>query len=325
MQNGDIIRIFKKTIHNIPRNYMSVAYVLLVIVVVTLLMAVKVVPQQSAYIMERLGRFHGVLQPGISFIIPFFDRIAYKHSLKEKALDIPEQICITKDNVQVRMDGVIFIQVIDPQKASYGINDYNFAVSQLAQTTMRSEIGKLDLDRTFEERMTINRAVVQAIDEAAISWGVKVLRYEIKNITPPQSVLVAMEKQMQAERERRAVILQSDGEKQAAINLAEGQKQKVVLESEGLRARQINEAEGEAAALLSVAEATAQSIRLVAGAINTEGGMDAVQLKVAENLVEQFGKLAKTNNTLILPANFADMGSLIASAMSVVKSESNKK
>ncbi len=304
---------------------MSVAYILLVIVVVAILMAVKVVPQQSAYVMERLGRFHAVLQPGISFIIPFFDRIAYKHSLKEKALDIPEQICITKDNVQVRMDGVIFIQVIDPKKASYGINDYNFAVSQLAQTTMRSEIGKLDLDRTFEERMTINRAVVQAIDEAAISWGVKVLRYEIKNITPPQSVLVAMEKQMQAERERRAVILQSDGEKQAAINVAEGQKQKVVLESEGLRARQINEAEGEAAALLSVAEATAQSIRLVAGAISTDRGMDAVQLKVAENLVEQFGKLAKTNNTLILPANFADMGSLIASAMSVVKSENNKK
>ncbi len=304
---------------------MSVAYILLVIVVVAILMAVKVVPQQSAYVMERLGRFHTVLQPGISFIIPFFDRIAYKHSLKEKALDIPEQICITKDNVQVRMDGVIFIQVIDPKKASYGINDYNFAVSQLAQTTMRSEIGKLDLDRTFEERMTINRAVVQAIDEAAISWGVKVLRYEIKNITPPQSVLVAMEKQMQAERERRAVILQSDGEKQAAINVAEGQKQKVVLESEGLRARQINEAEGEAAALLSVAEATAQSIRLVAEAISTDRGMDAVQLKVAENLVEQFGKLAKTNNTLILPANFADMGSLIASAMSVVKSENNKK
>lgn len=304
---------------------MSVAYVLLIIVVVAILMAVKVVPQQSAYVMERLGRFHTVLQPGISFIIPFFDRIAYKHSLKEKALDIPEQICITKDNVQVRMDGVIFIQVIDPKKASYGINDYNFAVSQLAQTTMRSEIGKLDLDRTFEERMTINRAVVQSIDEAAISWGVKVLRYEIKNITPPQSVLVAMEKQMQAERERRAVILQSDGEKQAAINVAEGQKQKVVLESEGLRARQINEAEGEAAALLSVAEATAQSIRLVAEAISIDRGMDAVQLKVAENLVEQFGKLARTNNTLILPANFADMGSLIASAMSVVKSENNKK
>jgi len=304
---------------------MSVAYILLVIVVVGVLMAVKVVPQQSAYVLERLGKFHAVLQPGISFIIPFFDRIAYRHTLKEKALDIPEQICITRDNVQVKMDGVIFIQVIDPQKASYGINDYHFAVSQLAQTTMRSEIGKLDLDRTFEERMAINRAVVQAIDEAAISWGVKVLRYEIKNITPPQSVLTAMEKQMQAERERRAVILQSDGEKQALINVAEGHKQKVVLESEAIRARQINEAEGEAAALLAVAEATAQSIRLVAEAINTEGGMDAVQLKVAENMVEQFGKLAKTNNTLILPANFADLGSLVASAMTIVKSESDKK
>lgn len=304
---------------------MSFAYILLVIVIIGVLMAVKVVPQQSAYVLERLGKFHSVLQPGISFIIPFFDRIAYKHTLKEKALDIPEQICITRDNVQVRMDGVIFIQVVDPKKASYGINDYHFAVSQLAQTTMRSEIGKLDLDRTFEERMAINRAVVQAIDEAAISWGVKVLRYEIKNITPPQSVLSAMEKQMQAERERRAVILQSDGEKQALINVAEGHKQKVVLESEAIRARQINEAEGEAAALLSVAEATAQSLRLVAEAINTQGGMDAVQLKVAENLVEQFGKLAKTNNTLILPANFADMGSLIASAMSVVKSENEKR
>jgi len=304
---------------------MSVAYILLVIVVVGVLMAVKVVPQQSAYVLERLGKFHAVLQPGISFIIPFFDRIAYRHTLKEKALDIPEQICITRDNVQVKMDGVIFIQVIDPQKASYGINDYHFAVSQLAQTTMRSEIGKLDLDRTFEERMAINRAVVQAIDEAAISWGVKVLRYEIKNITPPQSVLTAMEKQMQAERERRAVILQSDGEKQALINVAEGHKQKVVLESEAIRARQINEAEGEAAALLAVAEATAQSIRLVSEAINTEGGMDAVQLKVAENMVEQFGKLAKTNNTLILPANFADLGSLVASAMTIVKSESDKK
>lgn len=303
----------------------STAYILLILVVVAVLTAVKVVPQQTAYVMERLGKFHAVLQPGINFIIPFFDRIAYKHSLKEAALDIPEQICITKDNVQVRMDGVIFIQVIDPKKASYGINDFRFAVIQLAQTTMRSEIGKIDLDKTFEERMTINRAVVQAIDEAAIGWGVKVLRYEIKNITPPQSVLVAMEKQMQAERERRAVILQSDGEKQAAINVAEGQKQKVVLESEGLRARQINEAEGEAAALLSVAEATAQSIRMVAEAIQTQGGLDAVQLKVAENLVEQFGKLAKTNNTLILPANFSDMGSMIASAMTIIKSEPNKK
>lgn len=298
-----------------------VSYIILGMVVLTILMTIKVVPQQTAYVMERLGKFYAVLQPGINFIIPFFDRVAYRHSLKEAALDIPEQICITKDNVQVRMDGVIFIQVIDPKQASYGIADYTFAVSQLAQTTMRSEIGKLDLDKTFEERMTINRAVVEAIDEAATGWGVKVLRYEIKNITPPQSVLIAMEKQMQAERERRAVILQSDGEKQAAINQAQGQKQKVVLESEALRERQINEAEGEAVALRSVAEATADSIRLVAQAIKTEGGMEAIQLKVAENLVDQFGKLAKTNNTLILPANFVDMGSLVASAMTIIKSD----
>ncbi|TKT92158.1 paraslipin [Dyadobacter frigoris] len=304
---------------------MTPLLVLLVLVVLTILMTVKVIPQQTAYIMERLGKFYGVLQPGINFIIPFFDRIAYKYTLKETAIDIPEQICITRDNVQVRMDGVIFIQVIDPKKAAYGIADYTFAVIQLAQTTMRSEIGKLDLDKTFEERMTINRAVVQSIDDAAIGWGVKVLRYEIKNITPPQSVLIAMEKQMQAERERRAVILQSDGEKQAAINVAEGQKQKAVLESEGLRLRQINEAEGEAAALKSVAEATAESIRLVAAAIQTEGGMEAVQLKVADNYVEQFGKLAKAGNTMILPANFADMGAMIAAAMSIVKSSEPKK
>ncbi len=295
--------------------------VLLVLVVLAILMAVKVVPQQSAYVVERLGKFYAVLQPGINFIIPFFDRVAYKYTLKESAIDIPEQICITNDNVQVRMDGVIFIQVIDAKKAAYGISNYTFAVTQLAQTTMRSEIGKLALDKTFEERMTINRAVVDAIDEAATGWGVKVLRYEIKNITPPQSVLMAMEKQMQAERERRAVILQSDGEKQAAINVAEGQKQKAVLESEGIRERQINEAQGEASAILSVAQATAESIRLVAASIQNDGGMEAVQLRVADNLVEQFGKLAKTNNTLILPANFADMGSMIAAAMTVVKTD----
>ncbi len=298
--------------------------VLLVLVVLAILMAVKVVPQQTAYVVERLGKFYAVLQPGINFIIPFFDRVAYKYTLKESAIDIPEQICITNDNVQVRMDGVIFIQVIDAKKAAYGISNYTFAVTQLAQTTMRSEIGKLALDKTFEERMTINRAVVDAIDEAATGWGVKVLRYEIKNITPPQSVLMAMEKQMQAERERRAVILQSDGEKQAAINVAEGQKQKVVLESEGVRERQINEAQGEASAILSVAQATAESIRLVAASIQNDGGMEAVQLRVADNLVDQFGKLAKTNNTLILPANFADLGSLIAASMTVVKSEMPK-
>ncbi|KAA9349099.1 MULTISPECIES: SPFH domain-containing protein [Larkinella] len=302
-------------------------YVFLTLVVLALLvvfMTVKVVPQQTAYVVERLGKFLAVLQPGITFIIPFFDRVAYKHSLKETALDIPEQICITRDNVQVRVDGVIFIQIVDPQKASYGIADYRFAVIQLSQTTMRSEMGKIELDKTFEERTTLNQAVVRAIDEAAIGWGVKVLRYEIKNITPPQSVLNAMEKQMQAEREKRAVILQSEGEKQSAINIAEGQKQKVVLESEGVRLRQINEASGEAEAIKSIADATAESIRKVAAAINDEGGMDAVQLRVAEQLVDQFGNLARTNNTLILPANFGDLASIISTAMTVVKHQDKK-
>lgn len=299
------------------------AIVLVVLVVLVILRAVKVVPQQNAYVVERLGKFHQVLEPGINFIIPFFDKVAYKHSLKEVALDIPEQVCITKDNVQVGVDGVIFIQVVDAQKASYGISMYKFAVIQLAQTTMRSEIGKIDLDKTFEERMNINKQVVASIDEASIGWGVKILRYEIKNITPPKSVLVAMEKQMQAEREKRAVILQSEGEKQSAINMAEGQKQKIVLESEALRQRQINEAEGEAEAIKAVAQATAEGITLVAQAIQTNGGMEAVQLRVAENLVEQFGKMAKTNNTLILPANFSDMGSIVASAMTIIKSQNS--
>jgi regulator of protease activity HflC (stomatin/prohibitin superfamily) len=295
--------------------------VILVLALLLVWMTVKVVPQQTAFVVERLGKFYGVLQPGINWVIPFFDRIAYKHSLKEKAIDIPEQICITRDNVQVRVDGVLFLQVIDAQRASYGIGDYIFGVTQLAQTTMRSEMGKIDLDKTFEERTTVNQAVVHAIDEAAIGWGVKMLRYEIKNITPPQSVLHAMEKQMQAERERRALILQSDGEKMAAVNVAEGQKQKVVLESEALKTRQINEAEGQAEAIKSVAEATAEGIRVVAAAIQEKGGMDAVQLKVAEQLVQQFGNLAKSTNTMILPANFGDMASMIATAMSVVKQQ----
>lgn len=296
-------------------------FALVVLVMLVILRSIRVVPQQNAFVVERLGKFHEVLQPGINFIIPFFDRVAYKHSLKEVALDIPEQVCITKDNVQVAVDGVVFIQVVDGMKASYGISNYKFAVIQLAQTTMRSEIGKIDLDKTFEERMNINRLVVASIDEASIGWGVKILRYEIKNITPPKTVLNAMEKQMQAEREKRAVILQSEGEKQSAINLAEGQKQKVVLESEALQQRQINEAAGQAEAIRAVAEATADGIRSVAKAIQSEGGMEAVQLRVAENLVEQFGKLAKTNNTLILPANFADMGSMISAAMTVVKNQ----
>lgn len=289
------------------------------LVIIFIYMGVKVVPQQNAFIIERLGKFHEVLRPGINYIIPFFDRVAYKHVLKEKALDIPEQVCITRDNVQVGVDGVIFVQVIDPAKASYGISDYMFAITQLAQTTMRSEMGKIDLDKTFEERTVINLAVVAAIDEAAIAWGIKVLRYEIKNIVPPKTVLVAMEKQMQAEREKRATILQSEGEKQSAVNVAEGQKQKVVLESEAVRQRQINEAEGQAEAIRAIAMATADGLKAVAQAIQAEGGIDAVQLRVAEKLTEQFGHLAKSTNTLILPANFGDISSLIATAMSVIK------
>lgn len=289
------------------------------LVVIIIMMGVKVVPQQRAYIVERLGKFHDTLQPGINFVVPFVDRVAYRHSLKEQAYDIHEQICITKDNVQVRVDGVIFLQVVDPHKASYGINDYVFAVTQLAQTTMRSEIGKIDLDKTFVERMAINQAVVAAIDEAAIGWGVKVLRYEIKNITPPQTVLMAMEKQMQAEREKRAVILESEGRKQSAINVAQGEKERVVLESEANKMQQINKADGEAEAIRAVANATADSIRAVALSLQEKGGMDAVQLKVAEQYIEQFGKLAKEGNTLILPTNMADVSSLIATAMSVVK------
>lgn len=298
-------------------------YVLVTLVVLVILRSIKVIPQQNAFVVERLGKFHQVLKPGFNIIIPFFDRVAYRHSLKEAAMDIPEQICITKDNVQVAVDGVVFAQVIDPAKASYGISNYQFAVIQLAQTTMRSEIGKIDLDKTFEERTNINGAIVSAIDEASSGWGVKILRYEIKNITPPKSVLNAMEKQMQAEREKRAVILTSEGEKQSAINQAEGQKQKVVLESEAMRQQQINEAEGQAAAIKAVASATADGIREVAAALQEKGGFEAVQLRVAENLVEQYGKLAKSTNTMILPANFADMGSMISAAMGVIKHQND--
>lgn len=294
-----------------------------IFVVLMLLLAVKVVPQQSAYLIERLGKFQQVLNPGLTFIIPFIDRIAYKHSLKETAIDIPEQVCITKDNVQVAVDGVVFIQVVDAAKASYGISNYKFAVTQLAQTTMRSEIGKIDLDKTFEERGNINRNVVASIDEASDGWGVKVLRYEIKNITPPKSVLIAMEKQMQAEREKRALILQSEGEKASAIALAEGDKSKKVLESEALRQSKINEAEGQAEAIKAVALATADGLRAVAEAIKAEGGMDAVQLRVAENLINQYGNLAKSTNTMILPANFGDMGSMITAAMGIIKQNNN--
>ncbi len=294
-----------------------VALALLVLIV--LAKTAVVVPQQSAFVVERLGRFSGTLSAGFHILLPFVDVIRYRLTLKEQALDIPEQVCITRDNVQVHVDGVLFLKVLNAERASYGIQDYYFAISQLAQTTLRSEIGKIDLDRTFEERSHINAQVVSEIDKATEPWGVKVLRYEIKNITPPKDVLAAMEKQMRAEREKRAVILTSEGERDAAINTAEGEKQQVIKASEANRQQQINEAEGQARAILTVAEATAEGIRNVAAAIETPGGFAAVQLRVAEQWVTQFGHLAKQTNTMILPAQVADTAAMIATAMNVIK------
>ncbi len=298
----------------------SPAWILLVLLALVLYgLAVRIVPQQSAYIAERLGRYHATLTAGLNFIIPFVDRITYRHTLKEQAIDIPEQICITKDNVQVGVDGVLFLRVVDAQKASYGIGSYMFAITQLAQTTLRSEIGKIMLDRTFEERSTINALVVSELDKATEPWGVKVLRYEIKNITPPKDVLSAMEKQMRAEREKRAVILTSEGERDAKINRAEGDKQQVIKQSEGSKEQQVNVAQGQAAAIREVADATAQAIRQVAAAITERGGLEAINLRVAEQWVAQFGHVAKETNTLILPANLGDMASLVAAAMATIK------
>ncbi len=276
-----------------------------------------IVPQQSAFVIEQLGKFSRVLKPGFSILIPFIDKVAYRHSLKEHAVDIPEQICITKDNVQVGVDGVLYLQVRDPELASYGIGDYLFAISQLAQTTLRSEVGKIDLDKTFEERSTINLAIVDELDKASEPWGVKVLRYEIKNITPPQDVLSAMEKQMRAEREKRAVVLESEGAKEAKINVAEGEKQRVIKESEAKQTQQVNEARGEAEAILSIAEATAEGLRMVALALNQPGGDKAMQLRIAEDYLERFGALAKAGNSLIIPANLTDLASMIAAATTV--------
>jgi regulator of protease activity HflC (stomatin/prohibitin superfamily) len=290
-----------------------VALVVLIVVAKTAV----VVPQQSAYVVERLGRFSGVMQAGFHFLVPFVDVIRYRHSLKETAVDIPAQVCITRDNVQVGVDGILYLKVLNPERASYGIADFYFAISQLAQTTLRSEIGKIDLDKTFEERMNINAQVVQELDKASEPWGVKVLRYEIKNITPPHDVLAAMEKQMRAEREKRAVILTSEGARDAAINNAEGDKQQVIKASEARRQQQINEAEGQAQAILAVASATAEGLRQVAEAIRQPGGMEATQLRVAEQYVHQFGELAQKTNTMILPANVADIAGMIATAMKV--------
>ncbi len=283
-----------------------------------------VVPQQSAYVVERLGKFSSVLNAGLHILVPFIDVIRYRHSLKELAIDVPEQICITQDNVQVGVDGVLYIKVLDAERASYGITDFQFAISQLAQTTLRSEIGKITLDRTFEERSTINISIVNELDKASTPWGVKVMRYEIRNINPPQDVINAMEKQMRAEREKRAVVLGSEGHRDAAINEAEGEKQQVIKASEAKRQQQINEAEGEAAAILAIATATSEGIKKVAEAMQDPGGFEAVQLRVAEQYIGEFGKLAKDSNTLILPASVADVGSMIALAMNVINKSPGK-
>ena len=298
------------------------------VVIVCLIVVAKtaiVVPQQSAYVVERLGRYNNTLHAGFHILVPFVDVIRYRHSLKETALDIPAQICITRDNVQVQVDGVLYLKILDPERASYGISDYHFAISQLAQTTLRSEVGKIDLDRTFEERTNINTQVVNELDKATESWGVKVLRYEIKNITPPADVLAAMEKQMRAEREKRAVILTSEGQRDAAINNADGEKQQVIKASEARKQQQINEAEGQASAIQAVARATAdgirsvaESIRRVAETIRLDGGYEAVQLRVAEQYVHQFGQLAQKSTTLVLPATVSDVAGMIAMAMQVL-------
>ncbi|HEX4858869.1 MAG TPA: SPFH domain-containing protein [Usitatibacteraceae bacterium] len=279
---------------------------------------VRIVPQQNAWVVERLGKFHAALQPGFNLIVPFIDRVAYRHSLKEVPLDVPEQVCITKDNTQLAVDGIIYFQVVDPRLASYGTSDYELAISQLAQTALRSEVGKMELDKTFESRDEINHKVVSVLDEAGRTWGIKVLRYEIKSLTPPESILRSMQAQITAEREKRALIAKSEGIRQEEINIADGQRQAAILASEGEKQAAINKAQGEATALITVAEATANAVRQVAAALSAEGGAQAANLKVAEKYVEQFGNLAKAGNTLILPANLADAGGFVAAAMTVL-------
>ena len=301
-----------------------VAITIAVIVIILLAKTAIIVPQQSAFVIESLGKYSRTLRAGFHILIPFVEKSAYRHSLKELAIDVAEQICITKDNVQGGVDGVLYMQVLDPERASYGITDYAFAISQLAQTTLRSEIGKIDLDRSFEERGSINANVVAELDKASNPWGVKVLRYEIRNINPPSDVLNAMEKQMRAEREKRAVVLTSEGERDAMINSAEGEKQRVIKESEADKQKQINEAEGQANAILAVATATAEGLRQVAIAVKEDGGDAAMKLRIAEDYVQQFGNLAKGSNTLVVPANLSDLSSMIALATNIVSTESSK-
>ncbi|NLR73955.1 SPFH domain-containing protein [Leeia aquatica] len=308
----------------------NVALILLVVAVILVFMSIRVVPQQSALIVERLGRFRAVLEPGLNVVLPMIDRVAYKHSLKEIPLDVPSQICITKDNTQLQVDGILYFQVTDPKLASYGTSDYILAITQLAQTTLRSVVGKMELDKTFEERDEINHTVVMALDEAAVNWGVKVLRYEIKDLTPPKDILHAMQAQITAEREKRALIAASEGRKQEQVNIAtgereaaiqrsEGDMQAAINQSEGEKQAAINKAQGESEAIRLVARATAEAIHMVAQTIKQPGGLEAVNLKVAEQYVEAFAKLAKTGNTLIVPSNLSDVSSLVSSAMQVVK------
>jgi regulator of protease activity HflC (stomatin/prohibitin superfamily) len=294
-------------------------WVLLIGVVVAFVVeGVRIVPQQSAWVVERLGRFHGTLEPGLNLIIPFFDKVAYIHSLKEVPLDVPEQVCITKDNTQLGVDGILYYQVTDPRLASYGSSNYIAAISQLAQTTLRSEIGKMELDKTFESRDEINRQIVASLDEAGRNWGIKVLRYEIKSLTPPEAILRSMQQQITAEREKRALIAKSEGERQQEINVADGEKQAAVLRSEGEKQAAINKAQGDATAIRVIAEATAAGVRSVAEAIGDKGGIEAANLKVAQQYIDAFANLAKQSNTLIIPANASDIGGFVASAMTVL-------
>lgn len=296
----------------------AIPFFIVALAAVFVVEGVRVVPQQNAWVVERLGKFHQVLEPGLNIIIPFLDRLAYKHSLKEVPMDVPEQVCITKDNTQLAVDGLIYYQVTDPRLASYGTSDYVSAIVQLAQTTLRSEVGKMELDQSLQSRDVINRQIVNVLDEAGRSWGVKVLRYEVKNLTPPETILRAMQAQITAEREKRALIAKSEGEKQQEINLAEGEKQAAILKSEGQKQSAINKAQGEATALRVVADATAAAVEAVALAIGKEGGLQAANLKVAEQYIGALGNLAKTNNTMIVPTNLSDVASVVASAMTVL-------
>jgi regulator of protease activity HflC (stomatin/prohibitin superfamily) len=294
---------------------------IIVFIAIAFFKTIQIVPQKSAFIVERLGKYTSTLTAGLHILIPFIDKVSYKHTLKEQAVDVASQTCITQDNIPVEVDGILYLQVIDPQKASYGINRYQFASTQLAQTTMRSVIGKLELDRTFEERETINVSIVDAVDKASDPWGVKVTRYEVKNIVPPQSIKDAMEKQMRAEREKRATIAESEGEKQAKINRSEGDRQELIYRSEGEKQKRINEAEGRAAEIERVATATANGLREIAAAINERGGINAVNLRIAEQYLGEFGNLAKTNNTIILPSNLTDLAGMVATVSSVLKDQ----